>query len=387
MSGVLFGYSGFTASGDTVEAIAEQYGYGQYYVSAAYSMKPSWAGTDELNTVTTNCWGAIASDGGSNLVVYLSHGTKVQYYTSSNGGSTWSKANTLSSSETSASYITAAPFFSGLSGFAWESGNSNPVNIRFASLPITVPDASLGGNPWSRPGISPYESYFAHYSELVSPGNGLLSLGLGTALVSGRNGLNLQADLVYSMPCAWSSDGSVYKYDNFTLTNMGAGWSLDIPWMSANYLHLPGGLALPYDWIGSPLYPTVFEYRGAADFKMIDNQGSSYTLKMGDGTIYQFDSSERLTSEIDATGNNTLTFSYGSNGYLSVITDSLSRSITFGYDSNNRLSTITSASRTWTLGYSSSTPSQLTSVTDPLNRVTTFQYAGTTGANLWLVSA
>jgi len=82
----------------------------------------------------------------------------------------------------------------------------------------------------------------------------------------------------------------------------------------------------------------------------------------------------------DQTGNNTITFSYGAEGYISQGTDTVGRVVSFSYNANHELASISSGGRSWTLAYSGN---NLVSVTDPIGRATTYEYH--TG-NPWLVS-
>src|SRR5438128_11666745 len=115
---------------------------------------------------------------------------------------------------------------------------------------------------------------------------------------------------------------------------------------------------------------------------LLHNSDGTFPLCHRGGTQYQFNAAKQLTAIIDHTGNNTLTFAYGSNGYVSLVTDAIGRTAAFTYDTSNRLNTISSGGRTWTYAYSGN---DLASVTDPLGRVTPFQY--NTGINSWLISA
>ena len=210
----------------------------------------------------------------------------MQYLTSSNLRSSSSSITTLSPSETSVTSI-SSPYKTTNMAFAeWVSGLNSPFNIRFASFPVTIPQAALSSNSWSKPGLSPYEAYFDHLVEYVSPGNGLLGIKQDDLYLPGR-GLDLDVARVFSTPYAFHYSSSPYIYDNYTLSNIGYGWSLNFPWLGTNYLHLLDGQAYPYSWVGS-----TFEYHGAVDFKLVNN-GNGYTLYTSDGTICQFDSSKR----------------------------------------------------------------------------------------------
>ena len=92
-----------------------------------------------------------------------------------------------------------------------------------------IDPAIASPDSWSRPGLSPYESYFAGLSEYVSPGNGLLGVSQQDLSLPGR-GLDLDIGRVFSTPYAFDRN-SPFQYDNYTLTNLGYGWSLNFPWM------------------------------------------------------------------------------------------------------------------------------------------------------------
>jgi RHS repeat-associated protein len=304
--------------------------------------------------------------------------------TSTLSGSSWSTPTLLLKLPSAMTY----PWYYELSysvqgelvSFMFETGSSAPYELYFSAPPVAIPTAALSGNSWSRPGLSPYESYFSQSSDYVSPGNGLVSYEAGTLDLPGR-GLDFVPSLVYSEPYAFRSSGSPYLYDNYTGANVGYGWALNLPWLGTNYLHLTDGQAFPYSWNGN-----LFQYNGVTNFALTKNAGGTYTLNMSSGILYRFDTSKRLISITDRTGNNKISFSYGSNNYISQVTDTVGRITTFSYNSNNQLTTISEGGRTWTLGY---TGNQLTSLADPISSdpVTTFQYVGTSGANAWLLGA
>ncbi|TLY05912.1 MAG: RHS repeat protein, partial [Thaumarchaeota archaeon] len=321
---------------------------------------------------------SMTTDGARAFVAYLPSPTSVSFATLSSSGPT-TITGVASGELNSIAYLSMAQSTSPFLLFSWMSGSSSPYSVRLASVPATVPTAATSQNSWSRPGLSPYEGYFQNFMEYVSPGNGLLSVGQGTLALPGRGGLYLEISLVYSQPYAFRSSSSPYQYDNFTLSNLGDGWSLSLPWLGTNYLHLADGQAYPYEWSGS-----TFTYHRTVDFQLVQNSGGgssgTYTLYDKSGTTYQFNSNKQLTSITDQTGNNTITFSYGAEGYISQITDAVGRVVSFSYNSNKQLASISSGGRAWTLAYSGN---NLVSVTDPIGRATTYEYH--TG-NLWLVS-
>ncbi|HKT22682.1 MAG TPA: hypothetical protein VJR06_08765, partial [Nitrososphaerales archaeon] len=372
--------SSFTHIGDTVVGVLDS----SSFLDSVYFEEFPYGSTAWYQTTLTTSGldGGISTDGTSLIsVFYWTSYCSLRYTTSSNLGSSWSAVETLTSPgkyDLTSSAVDPAYASGGLVSMVWGAGSSSPYDLEFAAIPDPVPTAATSSKPWSRAGLSPYESYFSEFSDYVSPGNGLVAVEAGTFDLPGR-GLSFAPTLVYSEPYAFRSSGSPYLYDNYTGASLGYGWSLNLPWMGANYLHLADGQAYPYSWSGN-----TFQYNGVTNFVLTANSGGTYTLTMPSGTVYQFDSSRRLASITDRTGNNVFTFSYGANGYVSQVTDTVGRTISFTYNSNNHLVSITSGTRTWTLGY---TGNLLTSLTDPLSRVTTFQYAGTTGADAWLLSA
>ncbi len=370
--------SAFTTIGDTVEACMISYSGGTIsYTSFPYG--GSWSSPVTLDTATVSggqC--AIESDGVSGLTALYTYSTStIKFKVSLNYGTSWGPSMTLTSAESNIQGL-AGSGYATMAGNSimglWVTGSSSPYNVRFSWLPPVVTQATISPSSPSRGGLSPYEGYFKSMNEYVSPGSGLLAVQQTDFTVPGR-GLSISLSRTYSEPYAFVG-GTPFQYDNFTLSNLGIGWALDLPWMGANFLHLPGGQIYRYAWSGN-----TFEYHGPTDFKLVSS-GGTYTLYLKDGTLVQFNSAEQLTSITDRTGNNALSFSYGTNGYISQITDATGRTTAFSYDTNNRLHTVTSASRTWTYAYSGS---DLTSVTDPLGRVTTYQYS--IGTNSWLVSA
>jgi hypothetical protein len=154
--------------------------------------------------------------------------------------------------------------------------------VRFASFPPVVPDAAVSPNSWSKPGLSPYESYFQQTTQYVSPGNGLLTVEQDDLSLPGR-GMDLTIGRVFSTPYGFRSD-SPYEYDNFTLANLGNGWSLNLPWLGANYLHLADGQAYPYRWVGN-----AFQVNNATNFKLVHNEeDGTYDLFLASGTDYHY---------------------------------------------------------------------------------------------------
>src|SRR5207244_8318431 len=272
-----------TSVGDTmyVSSSSASYAGGSGPVNFLSFSSGSWSSATTIDSSVSTPSVGISASGSTTLVIIYGGDSNVKYVTSFNLGSAWSSITTLSSSETSVTSI-SSPYKTTNMAFAeWVSGLNSPFNIRFASFPVTIPQAALSSNSWGKPGLSPYEAYFDHLVEYVSPGNGLLGIKQDDLYLPGR-GLDLDVARVFSTPYAFRGS-STYQYDNYTLANLGYGWSLNFPWLGTNYLHLWDGQAYPYSWFG-----TTFEYHKAVDFKLVNN-GNGYTLYSKDGAVYQFD--------------------------------------------------------------------------------------------------
>ncbi|HZW55755.1 MAG TPA: hypothetical protein VFF30_05650, partial [Nitrososphaerales archaeon] len=367
-------YSSAVAIGDTIELGASD-GTNVYYYIFAYGGS-SWSSGV---TVGQGHYAGISGDDNNRLVVSYISGSSVEYVYSTASGLYWSDPVIVSSSETSPEFISASfAIDSGMFQAAWTDTGTSNYDVKFVSLPSVIPNAATSGKPWSKPGLSPFQDYFTHISEYVSPGNGLLGISQTDYSLTGRNGLDLAITRVYSTPYSFSTGNKTFNYDNFTLSNLGAGWSLDFPWLGQYFVHVGEGQAYAYNWTGS-----VFLNTRGQPFKLSNNSGSSFDLYLASGVDYHFDSLKRLVSITDTTGNNTLTLEYNSNSYISNITDSVGRIIKFIYSgSTSQLSTIITGEGNFTYAYSGS---DLVSVTDPMNHVTKYYYK--TGLNSWLVSS
>jgi len=372
-------YSSAVAIGDTVEFAGLTPAGGVSYWSYALGAADTSAET-ALQAPNGIGWSvSLSTDGSANLVAVYGAEADVYYQTSTDAGAVWSGANLLTQyeGEVQPSTLTSMYYTYGeTAGVVWTAGFGAPYYVRYAAFPIVYPDAATSKDSWAKPGLSPYEGYFSDLDEYVSPGNGLLGISQTDLDLPGRGGLDLSVARVFATPYAFKG-ASPYEFDNYTMTNLGYGWSLDFPWLGTNYLHLADGQAYPYQWNGD-----TFAYHQAVDFTLVNDNGSGYTLTLPSGTVYQFASNKQLTSITDPTGKNVISLAYGSNGYLSQITDTIGRVVALTYNGQNQLASISSGGRTWTYRYSGN---DLVSTTDPAGRVTSYQYS--TGINPWLVSA
>jgi RHS repeat-associated protein len=372
-------YDSALAIGDTLY-IAASVEYGPVMaISYTYggTSFPQVAVSPNVNQCCTgNVWDAAISTDGTNFAIMYGFNNSIYYTTGIGSFYSWTPPSLIAGSEVSLGGISSSYFMSGSTFAAFWSAGKGPYQVRFAALPLFVDPAIAGQGSWSRPGLSPYESYFTGLNEYVSPGNGLLGVSQTDLSLPGR-GLDLTIGRVYSTPYGFLGS-EPFQYENYTLSNLGTGWSLDFPWMGTYYLHLGDGQAYPYQWSGNS-----FTYHGATDFQLnqtgYEGVGIVYLLFMKSGVVYTFGSNMSLLSVSDPTGRNVIKFRYGSNHFISQITDTVGRVVTFSYNANNQLTGISSGGRSWTYWY---TGKQLTAVTDPLGRVTNFAYGGPNG---WLL--
>jgi YD repeat-containing protein len=68
----------------------------------------------------------------------------------------------------------------------------------------------------------------------------------------------------------------------------------------------------------------TFENHVGSHFILVKNGNNTYTLTMASGTVYEFDTSGKLT-QIEDIDENSIDFTYES-GYLTTITDTIGRS-------------------------------------------------------------
>ena len=300
-------------------------------------------------------------------------------------------SNFASISGTNASFVTL--LFTTCKGFT--------ADVEFASIPIQTvwsPFASPS-DPWNGYGIAPYGEYFRDLGEYVSTSSGLLAVRQTDLTVPGR-GLDLSITRVYTEPSSFLNGGLV-NYETYPWAmfggligpNWGGAWQLDFPWMTKTatplYIHLWNGegYRIPSSfWFGSK---GVFESHLGEQFRMVRNSDNSTVLNDKAGIAYNFDPGHRLTSIIDPTGSNSITFSYNSYNEIGCITDTLSRAYEFGYQSGGLIQSIsevtgtcaspgTTTIRKVSYGYNG----VLSSVTDPAGRVTSYLYKATGDANV-----
>ena len=138
-------YSDALLLGDTVELAVESYTgtiptevYSAFYM--AYTFGGSWSTPLDIGAAHG---AAIATDGSSELaIVYTYSATTVDMVVSDNSGSSWSAAETISSSESGIGFLdgpSSDPILSsGTMAVIWEEGSSYPYDVRFATMSVPV---------------------------------------------------------------------------------------------------------------------------------------------------------------------------------------------------------------------------------------------------------
>ncbi len=252
------------------------------------------------------------------------------------------------------------------------------IQVMFAALATPENLGSQTGNPWNRQGLSPYESYFQQMSEYVSPGSGLLTVKQTDLSLPGR-GLDLALARVYTTPRAFMTAGgspAPYLYEAYPAANLGAGWALNFPWISNQYIHLWDGQMYVFNWAGD----TAIENHDGEHFVVkwlyrssCDPSCYVYVLYTKTGITYEFDMYNKLRYIKDPSGNK-ITLNYNGNT-LANITDTIARKVQFSY-AGGLLTSASTGLQTVAYGYQTvGGLSVLASVTDSLGRVTRFDNA------------
>jgi RHS repeat-associated protein len=263
----------------------------------------------------------------------------------------------------------------------WTEGQSSPYAVNFGSVPTPMDVGSQTGQPWNKQGLSPFESYFSQLGEFVSPGSGLLTVRQTDLFLPGRN-LNLEIARVFTTARGFAdATASPYLYEDYPWANVGKGWSLDFPWLSDQYLHLPGGQMYVIAWNGD-----TFENHDGEHFVLSRYcpHACQYSLTMKSGIVYSFNAQTALTQISDTTFQNGITFSYGSYG-ISTITDTIGRQVTFSYNTNGTLQSVTSGPLKVAYTYQAvGGLTLLRTVSDALGRRTVFEH--TNSGSAWLLT-
>jgi hypothetical protein len=100
----------------------------------SYAYGSSATSVETVLQSSSAAWVAsISEDPSDTLIAFFGSGTTLSMMYSTNYGSAWSSAVTISSSETSITGVSST--FTG-SGVLWTSGSSSPFNVRFAAIPL-----------------------------------------------------------------------------------------------------------------------------------------------------------------------------------------------------------------------------------------------------------
>jgi len=310
------------------------YSYRTASGSSWFSMYDIFAGTARYPTITvdlsTNTLYALAVQTSS---IVMKARTLSQLW--SDQTPVYPITNRVSPANLTSNFAAASSTSSNQILIVWTEGGRT-YNAMFASIPIATvwsPYAGVG-DPWDRNGIAPYGQYFAAKGEDVSLGTGMLTVEQTDISLSGR-GLDLGIARVYTEPNSFFG-GQPYNYEAYPWAPLGAGWQFNFPWMASSsgpsYIHLRDGegYRIPATfWNG---ISSTYENHQGENFRLVRYANATIILSTKSGTSYVFGTSPNhaLVLIRDATGNNTISFSY-SNNLISTITDTLNRSFAFCY--------------------------------------------------------
>jgi len=276
---------------------------------------------------------------------------------------------------------------------AFTNSTSTTKKVMFISTPLPYGTSGSSVDPWSRDGLSPYGTYFGSGGASVSPGSGQLFIQQMDVSVPGRGGMDIGISRIYQQPRYFcNSNGSPYLSGGYPFCNLGPYWSLDLPWMSQEYVCIGGGMRFVIQW-GNTGDSKAFENHGGTHFILRNvTMGATkfFELTMSSGLRYRFDSVApfKLLSISDLKGYNPLAstytnpynclnFSYNSNNRLVAIYEAgMNRSILFEYNANGLLSYITRPDglKVDLVYYPYGGMYYLYVVADPKDRVTTYDY-------------
>ncbi len=187
------------------------------------------------------------------------------------------------------------------------------------------------------------------------------------------------------------------RYNSLLLNKdyLGNGWSHDYE----AYLSILSSNSIKIHWNAN--YSNLFNGTGNGQFtssdlptkhdKLIKNTDGTYTLTRKDHSVYQFNTSGKLTQLQNGYGqvlnmiydtsghlirifepvsNQALTLHYNGAGLIDTVTDNLGRQVSFTYDASNNLTVITDANgNKTTYAYQYDDAGRLASFTDPAGTV------------------
>ncbi|MCG8516215.1 MAG: fibronectin type III domain-containing protein, partial [Halanaerobiales bacterium] len=264
-------------------------------------------------------------------------------------------------------------------------------------------------------GLSPFQSYFQHNQESISPASGSLTVTGTDLTLPGRNGLDLTIGRIYDSSTvtmekikkAHKGGALVKGYNSF-----GVAWNINLPWIKVNdqgtFVHFEDGSANKIDWTqyksgwsatgrgqvheGRHFYAEKGQTKRSVILSIFGRDiggywdDNWYKVISKDGKEYSFNKAGMVTKIVDRTGQNKITFSY-SGRKINYIEDSIGRRVNFVY-SGDKISRITVGDRSYQYRYDGD---QLIEVIDPAGRKTEFKYtslralSGDRGADIPLI--
>jgi RHS repeat-associated protein len=244
------------------------------------------------------------------------------------------------------------------------------------SIPITSITARL-----SVDGGTPSTPVTYSVSSLTDGATYIVALQFdATALATGVHNVQVSIAKNHSNgTTANESYGSTINVVNDSASPDGAGWSIG-GLQSITTNSLSTSVLITAGSQGTEQYTyTGTGYAGPAvdPSTLVKNSGGTWTRTYTNGTVIQFDTNGRETSEADSNGNTT-SYAYVTSGAaagaLSTITDPVGRVTTLSYNGSGKLSTVTDpAGRVTTVTIDSN--GNLTGITDPDSASVAYGYS------------
>lgn len=243
-------------------------------------------------------------------------------------------------------YISASSYVANLASLMFLSDQASE-GLQFLSFPLLTSTGPVLPEPTESSGLRVnQDNAGSQRVETILPSTGQLVMRESDLLLPGRAGLDLPLSRVYVQPRAFireiaDTDMKPYYSDTFPWANMGPVWSLDLPWVDDQFLHLPGGQKYVLDYENDDPYtdPWVFENHVGEHFVLSKNPYTwEYELVLASGMTYTFHADGKPLGMQDERATTVMTFQYDPvDGSLDKIDGPQDIDLHFGYV-NGRLS-------------------------------------------------
>ena len=261
---------------------------------------------------------------------------------------------------------------------SWTKYNGASYDVDVCSIPTLAKVLAASPDEWATPGEDANKPLDSHGSASVSPGSGQLFASIVDLSATGRQ-IDLSIGRYYSMPKFFittvTGNYQPYMWAQSSMTDMGACWQLDFPWIYASFVHWFSGQSYLITWENNRFENKMGEiftlYRWGSPYQ--------YAINSADGSNYTFNSNGKLVSiqsDFKWNAQNLISFTYDGNGMLSTITDTIGRNAIFSYNGgggNGKLKDITYAGKKVSFQYDAS--DRLWKVINEAGRSIVYTYA------------